>query len=834
LNVSFHYTIEQIENITKGKLANKNMLIPKPVYLSLDSRKVVFPDSTIFFAIRNQHQNANLFIETLYKNGVRNFVTDDESIDVKKISLANVIVVSNTITALQQLAAFHRTQFKKDFFVVGITGSNGKTIVKEWLNHLLENDFVIVRSPKSFNSQIGVPLSVLNISATNNLGVFEAGISLPGEMKMLEKIIQPDIGILTNIGNAHDEGFKNRTQKIREKLILFRHAKQLIYCADNKDVHDEIISFQQKHPKLQLFSWGSKSFNSVRVQSVKRNNPNSEIEVLFQKKSYTITIPFTDEASVENALNCLCVLMILNKTDKEILDRFNSLYPVAMRLELKQGINHCTIINDSYSNDLYSLNIALDFLKQQKQHAVHTVILSDILQSGRKPGELYHEIAALLRQNKIDRFFGIGPDMFLLQNEFSFLKNKSFFKNADDFLQNVSSLNFRDETILVKGARQFEFEKISHFLEQKVHQTVLAINLNALVYNLKKYKEKLLPATKVMAMVKAFSYGSGSHEIASVLEYNKADYLAVAYADEGVELRKAGIRLPIMVLNVDSNTFDSVINYNLEPEIFSFTLLKDFIAFLKKSEIENYPVHLKIDTGMHRLGFMEEDIDALCKQILTNHYLRIKSVFSHLAASEDENEDDFTQHQFDLFKKACEKIEYALQYSFIKHIDNTSGISRHPDFQMDMVRLGIGLYGIDSNKKMQKQLKNVSTLTTTISQIKKLKAGETVGYGRKGKLVKDSVIAVVRIGYADGYSRRLGNGNGKMLLNDKLVPVIGNVCMDMTMLDITGIKNVKEGDGVMVFGEALPLPKLAEWAQTISYEIMTGVSQRVKRVYFEE
>jgi alanine racemase len=834
LNVSFHYTIEQIENITNGKLANKNVLIPKPAYLSLDSRKVVFPDSTIFFAIRNQHQNANLFIENLYKNGVRNFVTDDESIDVKKISLANVIVVSNTISALQQLAAFHRNQFKKDFCVVGITGSNGKTVVKEWLNHLLEEDFVIVRSPKSFNSQIGVPLSVLNINATNNLGVFEAGISLPGEMKMLEKIIQPDIGILTNIGNAHDEGFKNRTQKIREKLILFRHAKQLIYCADDEDVHDEIISFQQKHPKLQLFSWGSKSFNSVRVQSVKKNNSSSEIETLFQKKSYTVTIPFTDEASVENALNCLCVLMILNKTDKEILERFNTLYPVAMRLELKQGINHCTIINDSYSNDLYSLNIALDFLKQQKQNSVHTVILSDILQSGRKADELYHEIAGLLRQNKIDHFFGIGPEIFSVQNEFSFLKNKLFFKSADDFLQNVSSLNFKDETILVKGARQFEFEKISHFLEQKVHQTVLAINLNALVYNLKKYKEKLLPATKIMAMVKAFSYGSGSHEIASVLEYNKADYLAVAYADEGVELRKAGVRLPIMILNVDSNTFDSVINYNLEPEIFSFTLLKDFISFLKKSEIENYPVHLKIDTGMHRLGFMEEDIDTLCRQISTNHYLRVKSVFSHLAASEDENEDDFTQHQFDLFKKACEKIESTLQYSFIKHIDNTSGISRHPDLQMDMVRLGIGLYGIDSNKKMQKQLKNVSTLTTTISQIKKLKAGETVGYGRKAKLVKDSVIAVVRIGYADGYSRRLGNGNGKMLLNDKLVPVIGNVCMDMTMLDITGIKNVKEGDEVMVFGEALPLPKLAEWAQTISYEIMTGVSQRVKRVYFEE
>ncbi|MDQ2721378.1 MAG: bifunctional UDP-N-acetylmuramoyl-tripeptide:D-alanyl-D-alanine ligase/alanine racemase [Bacteroidota bacterium] len=834
MTISFHYTVEQIAKITKGKILNKNSRNAEPEYLSLDSRKVVFPDSTIFFAIKNQHQNANLFIESLYKKGVRNFVTDDKNSNIVKIPLANVIIVSNTIEALQKLAINHRGEFKKNFTVIGITGSNGKTIVKEWLNQLLDKEFSIVRSPKSFNSQIGVPLSVLNINAVNNLGIFEAGISLNAEMKKLEKIIQPDIGILTNIGNAHDEGFKNRKQKIKEKLILFQHAGDLIFCADDKEVYDEINILQKKNNRLKLFSWGKEKNTFLQIKSINKNSSTSIITAFYKSQKVVITIPFTDDASVENAINCWCVLIILNKADKKTTNRFNDLYPVAMRLELRQGAGHSTIINDSYSNDLHSLAIALDFAKQQKQHSVHSVILSDILQSGRRPHELYPEVAKLLQQNKIDNLFGIGGDIFSRQNDFSFLKNKFFFKSTADFLKNFSVANFRDQTVLIKGARQFEFEKISHLLEQKVHQTVLTINLNSLVYNLKKYKEKLLPSTKIMAMVKAFSYGSGSHEIASVLEYNKVDYLAVAYADEGVELREAGISLPVMVMNIDSSGFDSIIKHQLEPEIFSFTLINDFIDYLKKTEIENYPVHIKIDTGMHRLGFMEDDIDQLCHLISSNNLIKIQSVFSHLAASEDEKEDDFTKQQFNLFQSCCEKLERALNYTFIKHIDNTSGISRHPDLQMDMVRLGIGLYGIDSNKKMQKHLKNVSTLSATISQIKKIKAGETVGYGRSAKLEKDSVIAIVGIGYADGYSRRLGNGNGKMLIKNNLAPVVGNVCMDMTILDITGIKDVNEGDEVIIFGELLSLQTLAEWAQTIPYEIMTGISQRVKRIYYEE
>jgi alanine racemase len=835
LNVNIHYTINEIAIICKGKWLNKSSSAAQPVYLSLDSRKISFPEQTIFFAIKNEQQNANLFLENLYERGVTNFVTDQENIALEKFRLANIILVNDTVSALQKLAVYHRNQFlKENLPVIGITGSNGKTIVKEWLNQLLENDFSIVRSPKSFNSQIGVPLSVLNINEVNNLAIFEAGISQPGEMKNLQKMIKPTIGIFTNIGNAHDEGFKNRKEKIKEKLVLFKDAKQLIFCADDENLFREVKSFQQKNEGLQLFSWGKKNTNILQIKGIKKSTSSSSIESIYQRKKVVIRIPFTDEASVQNAIHCLCVLFILKKNNKKVLDRFKSLYPIAMRLEMKQGINHCNIINDSYSNDLYSLGIALDFLNQQKQHKTHTAILSDILQSGMQQEKLYSDVSALLQQKNIDSFYGIGPGISSQEKQFSSIKNKVFFKSTEEFLHNIHVSIFQDETILIKGARQFEFERISHLLEQKVHQTVLSINLSALVFNLKKYKEKLKPQTKIMAMVKAFSYGSGSYEIASVLEFNKVDYLAVAYADEGVELRKAGITLPVMVMNIDNSTFDAILNYNLEPEIFSFALLDDFTGYLKKSEIEDYPVHIKIDTGMHRLGFMENEIDLLCKKLSGNQFIKVKSVFSHLAASEDPDQDDFTSLQFSVFKNCCSKIQTVLNYSFLKHIDNTSGISRHSDLQLDMVRLGIGLYGIDGNAEMQKHLRNVSTLTTTISQIKKIKAGETVGYGRMGKVEKDATIAIVRIGYADGYSRKLSNGVGKMLIKNKLVPVIGNVCMDMTMLNVSGIKNLKEGDEVIVFGEALSLQALASWAQTIPYEIMTGISQRVKRVYYEE
>ncbi|MEO8763295.1 MAG: bifunctional UDP-N-acetylmuramoyl-tripeptide:D-alanyl-D-alanine ligase/alanine racemase [Ginsengibacter sp.] len=843
MNVNIRYTIDEIAKFTGGKLVNYNPVLPVPAYLSLDSRKIIYPRSTVFFALKTPHHDGNAFIELLYAKGVRSFVTGNHDVDTRKIPKANVVVVKNPVNALQKLATQYRRGFNTlsngdAFTVIGITGSNGKTIVKEWLNQLLVPDYVIVRSPGSYNSQIGVPLSVLGIDESHTLAIFEAGISRRGEMKKLEKVIRPVIGILTNIGQAHDEGFHNTTEKINEKLELFIHSRHLVFCADNKSIKGAVIAFQKKlkdkKRTLELFSWGKSGYAKLQVSSIEKSNNRTKITAIHNNEKISITIPFADDASVENAIHCWCVLLILQNDDKDSRKRFGSLYSIAMRLELKQGINHCTIINDSYSNDLHSLAIALDFLGQQKQHKRHTVILSDILQSGQKPDALYSKIAELLEHKKIDSLIGIGPDIFLQQDAFQFLNTRHFFLTVEEFLKNIPLFHFHDETILLKGARSFGFELIGLDLEQKVHQTILSINLNAIVHNLKQYKELLKPPTKIMAMVKAFSYGSGSYQIASVLEFHKVDYLAVAYADEGVELRKAGITLPIMVMNAETVTFESLVNNNLEPEIFSFSILNEFENFLKASGINNYPVHIKIDTGMHRLGFTADDMKVLGLAISGNATVKIVSVFTHLVAGDNEKENNFTLQQAGIFQDCCKIIEDNLNYTFTRHMANTAGISRYPGLQMEMVRLGIGLYGIDSNRIMQSKLKNVTTLTTTVSQVKKVKAGETVGYGRGARLERDSIIATVRIGYADGYPRNLGNGKGRMLVRNRSVPVVGNVCMDMTMLDVTGVAMITEGDEVIVFGEALPLVALAEWAKTIPYEIMTGISQRVKRIYFEE
>ena len=843
MNVAIKYTIEEIAGYTGGKLLHHNIAIVPPAYLSLDSRKILFPDSTFFFAINSTQRNGSDFVEHLYKKGVRNFLVKKGTIETNKVPQANVIVVDDTTDALQAFAAQHRINHNvmadgRNLPVIGITGSNGKTIVKEWLDQLLEKEFNIVRSPGSYNSQIGVPLSVLNINASNTLAIFEAGISAPAEMQHLEKIIKPTIGVVTNIGQAHDEGFKNSIEKINEKLKLFVHSDSLVFPGDDQILRGQVKKFRQKKSgqkkQLNLFSWGRSQDNELQILSISKVKDSAKINGLYKDQKYSIAIPFSDDASIENAITCWCVLILLDKNVADVIKRFSSLYPVAMRLELKQGINHCTIINDSYSNDLHSLTIALNFLSQQKQHAQHSVILSDVLQSGRKPNVLYAEIASLLLQKNITRFIGIGPELFSHQKEFAALRSTHFSLTVEDFLKSISPLHFHNENILIKGARIFGFEQIVKTLEQKEHQTVLSINLNAIVHNLKQYKQLLSPGTKIMGMVKAFSYGSGSYEIASVLEYNKVDYLAVAYTDEGVELRKAGIALPIMIMNVEKSTFSSLITHNLEPEIFSFGILNEFESFLKLNGINNYPVHLKIDTGMHRLGFTPVEIPSLAKQLSSSSLLKVMTVFTHLAASDDPNHDNFTRHQIKEFQVAASLLEKILAYKFYKHTANTSAISRHVQKNMDMVRLGIGLYGIDSNKSMQKKLQNVSTLTTTISQLKNVKAGETVGYGRNAILDRNSLVATVRIGYADGYPRSLGNGNGNMMLHGKLVPVVGNVCMDMTMLDVTDLQSAKEGDAVLVFGEALPLTTLAKWNETIPYEIMTGISQRVKRVYFEE
>ena len=830
------YRITDIAGIVEGDIYTHrpDALIE---YLLIDSRKIAFPAASLFFALTGPRRNGHQFIGEVYRQGVLNFIVEKELLPASKAAYpeANFIVVHGVLQALQTLAAWHRNQFSIP--VIGITGSNGKTIVKEWLNQLLEEKFRIIRSPASYNSQIGVPLSVWQMNGQDELALFEAGISKSGEMTKLQAIIRPTIGILTNLGEAHSAGFANGEQKLQEKLLLFTQAAILIYPTDNPLVEKEVRIFkqglQETGSHLQLFGWGAAPGATLHILSVSKWMQTTFVSALYQGREASLLIPFTDEASIENAITCWCALLHLELEAGYIREQVSQLSPIAMRLELKKGINNCSVINDSYSADLSSLQIALDFLAQQQQHVKKTVILSDILQSDRSKADLYTTVAGYLQQRGINRLIAIGKHISGHRSLFAGIEQAIFYDEVDDFLKDFYKIRFDDETILLKGARVFQFEQISHLLELKIHQTVLEINQSALVHNLKQYQQLLKPETKLMAMVKAFSYGSGSYEIANLLQFYQVDYLAVAYADEGIELREGGITLPIMVMNPEEDSFEAIVHYKLEPDIYSLQLFHSFRLFLKQKRLVDFPVHLEIETGMNRLGFALPEISTLVEQ-LPDSFFRVKSVFSHLAASEDPEQDEFTRQQGAHFMQACNQLEKALRYPFIRHIANSAAIARHPELQLDMVRLGIGLYGIDSAAGSRLDLREVSSLVTTIAQIKYIAAGESVGYGRRWRAGQDSVIATVRLGYADGYSRRLGNGAGKMLVRGQLAPVIGSVCMDMTMIDITGIKAVEPEDEVIVFGKGLPVTEVANWAGTIPYEIMTGVSQRVKRVYFEE
>lgn len=795
--------------------------------LVIDSRKIYFPETSLFFALKSSQQDGHNFIPALYDKGVRCFVIS-EAINESNYAGACFLHVPDTLQALQQVAAYHRHRFS--YPVIGITGSNGKTIVKEWLFQLLNNEYNIVRSPKSYNSQVGVPLSVWQMDEGHNMAIFEAGISLPGEMEKLQAIIDPSIGIFTFLGNAHDEGFTGHAQKIQEKLSLFTHCEILFYCADEKELEPAVAAFASSH-STRLFSWGKKDNSVLQIKAIHTKQEGAVINAVYKEQEMELQVPFTDEASVHNAITCCAVLLHLEIPAEQLNEKLQQLRPVEMRLELKQGNNNCSIINDSYSADINSLTIALDFLEQQQQHSRRSLVLSDLLQTGQEDTTLYSMLASIVAQKKLYRFIGIGPQ--LLKHKNLFHPSATFFSSTEEFLQQAPQLQFRDETILLKGARIFRFEKISRLLEQKQHQTFLEIDLNAIRHNVRAYKNHLHKNVQMMAMVKAFSYGSGSFEIASLLQHAGIDYLGVAYADEGVELRKAGIRLPIMVMNTEEAGFDAIVQYRLEPELYSFNILHSFRQYLQQHDITHYPVHIKYDTGMHRLGFEEQQLPQLCHELASRSSFKVVSFFSHLAASGDAAHDAFTQEQGRIFKEGAAAIESALGYTVIKHIANTSGIHRHPGLQMDMVRLGIGMYGVDESEPMQHELKNVTTLKTTISQVKHIKKGESVGYSRSAVAEKGMVIATVRIGYADGYPRLLSNGKGHMLLNGQLAPVVGRVCMDMTMLDITNIP-ASEEDEVIVFGEDLPVTQLAVWAQTIPYEILTNISQRVRRLYFEE
>lgn len=819
------YTALSIAPLINGRLLSSddesNIL-----HLLTDSRKLTQPESSLFFALTSERNDGHKYIEELYSKGVRNFVIGLHYSFPVLLKGCTVIAVTDTLAALQQLAAYHRSKFSLP--VAGITGSNGKTIVKEWLYQLLKDEYNVVRSPKSFNSQIGVPLSVWQIRPEHGMALFEAGISRQGEMQKLAEIIRPNIGVFTNLGNAHSEGFSSQEEKLNEKFKLFADCDVLIYSKDDTAVKNKAHEFFELYPMTKGISWSLHERATITANKIEKDERGTSISFEYRATTFTFRIPFTDDASIHNALTCVCFLLAVERLSPELLQKFNTLHAVEMRLQLREGSRNCTIINDTYNSDIQSLKIALDFLNQQNQHQQKTVILSDILESGSNQDELYRKVAEMIEQAGVNRVIGVGKDICQQFQKFSI--NKKFFFNTAHFLENFNSFTFQDEIILIKGARSFEFEKITRLLENKIHATVMEINLNALVNNLNVYRNSLYPGTRVMAMVKAFSYGSGSHEIAKTLEYHRVDYLTVAYADEGVVLRKAGVKTPIMVMNPEPGSFLNLAEYNLEPEIYNRYILDDLLNHVEGGETG---IHLELDTGMRRLGFDEQELDALLAVLKKNPNLIVKSVFSHLAASDENKHDLFTWEQIEKFEQMSSYLIRSLGYPVLRHILNSSGITRFPEAQFDMVRLGIGLYGVDPSARFQSQLENVGSLKTIISQLRKIKAGESVGYSRKGQVKEDATIAVVAIGYADGLDRGLSNGNGHMLVNGKPAPIVGNICMDMTMLDVSRI-DCKEGDEVLVFGKDLPITELSKNIDTIPYEILTGISQRVRRVYFQE
>jgi alanine racemase len=803
--------IRAIATIIEGIFLNKEIHETDIKHLLYDSRKLSPPNISLFFALLGK-QDGHKYIAELYEKGVTNFVVS-EKLSTEAFPKANFLWVKNTLRAMQLIAQWHREQFPS-LKTIGITGSNGKTIVKEWLFQLLQADYEVVRSPKSFNSQIGVPLSVWQIEEQHQIGIFEAGISHPHEMEYLAAIIQPTVGIFTNIGTAHTEGFERIEQKIHEKLLLFEKAQTIIYSRDYPILHQLI---QAKYPHKTLIAW---SKNDILAEQ------KTAWELLRQH------VPFTDEASLENAMHCLKYLQYEGYSLAHSLLRLHRLEKVALRLEMKTAINDSLLINDSYSADFSSLLIALDFLNQQKINHRLTVILSDILQTGKTPERLYANIAEVLKEKKINRLIGIGQ---AIQKIRPFLTNRiqsDFYDTTEEFLTAFRPDWFHEENILLKGARHFEFEKIASRLELKAHKTVLEINLTALANNFNTYKKIIRPTTKIMVMVKAAGYGSGGYEIAHLIEYLQADYLAVAYIDEGVELRKAGIKLPIMVLNPEDSGLEAMFAYQLEPEIYSTDLLRRLLLRLQAYKIQkSFPIHLKIDTGMHRLGFEEKDIAELSSILIEHkHLVQVQSIFSHLASSDSASDDAFTTQQYDKLVYFYHQIRNILPNTPLLHLLNSRGIVRFPAFQLDMVRLGIGLYGIDDDLPLE----TVSTLKASISQIKMIPAGETIGYNRRGKALNDMRIATISIGYADGFSRRLSGGKGTVFIKGSLCPVVGTVCMDMCMIDISAIPNAQVGDEVIIFGKEKSVLEFAKELNTIPYEVFTSISNRVKRVYFQE
>jgi alanine racemase len=806
-------------------------------WLLTDSRSLCFPEETLFFALKTQRNDGHRYIDDLYRRGVRHFVVEQvpEHYDTVYPE-ADFLRVPHTLAALQRLAERHRDEFNVP--IVGITGSNGKTMVKEWLYQLLLPSQKIVRSPRSYNSQIGVPLSVWLLNEQTEVGIFEAGISQPGEMYALRDIIQPTIGVLTSLGAAHQENFRSMEEKCMEKLELMHDTEAMVYCSDNDIVSRSIRRMQYKGEKI---SWSQCDDQAALfVKEIVIKSPETRITYIWQEEENCFSIPFIDEASIENAITCAAVALHLGLTPSQLADRMPKLEPVAMRLEVKEGQRGCVLINDSYNSDVNSLDIALDFMNRRevgRGGLKKTLILSDIFQTGTSPEALYAQVSELAVKRGIDKFIGIGPELSAQADRIQ-MADKSFFVSVPHFLSSEAFSGLRNELILLKGARPFGFDQITEQLEQKVHETILEVNLNAVVENLNYFRSFLKPDTKMVCMIKADGYGAGAVEIAKTLQDQRVDYLAVAVADEGVTLRKAGITANIMIMNPEMTAFKTMFDYDLEPEVYSFRLMDALIKAARKEGITGWPVHIKFDTGMHRLGFDPvDDIYKLIDRLKHQNAIIPRSVFSHFVGSDSDGFDDFSAQQFALFDEGSRKLQSVFTHRILRHMDNSAGIEHFPERQMDMCRLGIGLYGVNPysspNATCSSPLKCVSTLKTTILQMRHVPAGETVGYSRKGKIERDSVIAAIPIGYADGLNRHLGNRHGYCLVNGQKAEYVGNICMDVAMIDVTDIP-CAEGDQVEIFGEHLPVTVLSDTLGTISYEVLTGVSNRVKRVYFQD
>lgn len=822
------YSIEKVTTLIGARRYGDNDM--NIGFILTDSRSLCFPEETLFFALKSKRNDGHNYIPELYRRGVRNFVvTDVPKGYASDYPNANFLKVVDTLEALQRLAERHRDEF--NIPIVGITGSNGKTMVKEWLYQLLSPQYFVTRSPRSYNSQIGVPLSVWLLNEETQVGVFEAGISEPGEMLALRDIIQPTIAVLVNLGAAHQENFPSIEEKCREKLILFHDAQTIVYPADDPVV-SKVVS-DSDYQGERLFWSGKDKKAPFFVKSIEKEENATRVDYVFEGGENHYTLPFIDDASINNSIVCAIVALRLGVGESDLDKRMQALEPVAMRLEVKEGQHGCTLINDSYNSDINSLDIALDFMNRRPDHKSrrHTLVLSDIFQSGQSAEELYREVSDLVRKRGVVKFIGIGPQLCAHSDTIQ-LSEKFFFESTEEFIQSEVFHSLRDEVILLKGARSFGFDRLTELLVKKVHETTLEVNLNAVVKNLNYYRSFMKPETKLVCMIKADAYGAGAVEIAKTLQDHRVDYLAVAVADEGATLRRNGITSNIMVMNPEMTAFKTMFDYDLEPEVYSFRLLNALVKAAEKEGITGFPVHIKLDTGMHRLGFdPEKDMEELIGKLKHQNAVIPRSVFSHFVGSDDDSFDDFSARQFALFDKGSRRLQASFSHKILRHIDNSAGIEHFPQRQLDMCRLGLGLYGI--NPRNNAIINNVSTLKTTILQLRHVPAGDSVGYSRKTVLDHDSVIGAIPIGYADGLNRHLGNRHAYCLVNGKRAEYVGNICMDVAMIDVTGI-DCHEGDSVEIFGDHLPVTVLSDVLDTIPYEVLTTISNRVKRVYFQD